>query len=215
MQKLSVMQRIYNNGVIAVIRADSADQAQRITDAALAGGIKTIEITMTVPGAIDIIRSMRTLYDGEVIVGAGTVLDAETARLTILAGAQFVVSPYLNSDLIRMCNRYQIVTMPGAMTIADVIKGMEAGGDFIKIFPGSAFGPGIIKSIKGPLPYAPLLPTGGINPGNVEEWIRAGSAAVGVGGELTAGARSGDYHLITETAQMLIAGVIKARNCQK
>ncbi|MCG0278836.1 MAG: bifunctional 2-keto-4-hydroxyglutarate aldolase/2-keto-3-deoxy-6-phosphogluconate aldolase, partial [Thermanaeromonas sp.] len=201
MQKLKTMQRIIECGIVAVVRAEGPEQALKIAEAIKAGGVEAIEIALTVPGAIDVIRELaRTYRNGEILIGAGTVLDAETARAAILAGAEFLVSPCLNFDMIKMCNRYQKVSMPGAMSIKEVVEVMEAGGDFVKLFPGSAFGPEIVKAIKGPLPYAPLVPTGGVSLENVAEWIKAGCEAVGVGGELTKGAKTGNYELVTETA---------------
>ena len=147
----------------------------------------------------------------ELILGAGTVLDPETARIAILSGATYVVSPSLNPDTVRLCNRYQVPIMPGAMTIREVIEGMEAGADIIKLFPGEAFGPGIIKAIRGPLPQAPLMPTGGVDVGNVGEWIRAGAVAVGAGSSLTGAAKTGDYAAVTRTAREFIDKIQAAR----
>ena len=210
--KLSVLQRITDVGLVAVVRAESADQALRIAEATVAGGCPAIEVTFTVPGAHRVIEALAQRYKpSELILGAGTVLDPETARIAILSGATYVVSPSLNVETVRLCNRYQVPVMPGAMTIHDVIEAMEAGADIIKLFPGEAFGPGMLKSIKGPLPQAPLMPTGGVDAGNVGEWIRAGAVAVGAGSSLTGGAKSGDYESITRTAREFIANIQAAR----
>jgi len=167
---------------------------------------------MTVPGAIDVIKRLTETYNNnEILIGAGSVLDAETARCCILAGAEYIVGPALNEEVIRLCNRYQKVVMPGAMSVTEVIKAMEAGADVVKVFPATLFGPRIIKAIKGPLPQAPLLPTGGINVDNVAEWIKAGSFAVGVGGALTTGAKRGDYEEVTKTAKEFIKRIKAAR----
>lgn len=212
MEKLKVMQRIINCGIVAVVRADSPEQALKIADAVKAGGVEAIEITMTVPGAIDVIKELKKAYPGgEILIGAGTVLDPETARAAMLAGAEFFVSPYFNPDMVKLCNRYQKVTMPGAMSIKEVIEVMESGADFVKFFPGSAFGPSIIKAIKGPLPYAPIIPTGGVSLENVGEWIKAGCVAVGVGGELTKGAKKGNYDEVRETARKFVEAIKAAR----
>ncbi|SMB93497.1 2-keto-3-deoxy-phosphogluconate aldolase [Thermanaeromonas toyohensis ToBE] len=212
MQKLKTMQRIIDCGIVAVVRAEGPEQALKIAEAIKAGGVEAIEIALTVPGAIDVIRELARAYrNGEILIGAGTVLDAETARAAILAGAEFLVSPCLNLDMIKMCNRYQKVSMPGAMSIKEVVEVMEAGGDFVKLFPGSAFGPEMVKAIKGPLPYAPLVPTGGVSLENVAEWIKAGCEAVGVGGELTKGAKTGNYELVTETAKKFVEAIRAAR----
>ncbi|MDK2878242.1 MAG: 2-dehydro-3-deoxyphosphogluconate aldolase / (4S)-4-hydroxy-2-oxoglutarate aldolase [Thermoanaerobacteraceae bacterium] len=213
MDKLKVMQRIMDCGIVAVVRADSPDQALKIADAVKAGGVEAIEITMTVPGAIDVIRELKKAYPkGEILIGAGTVLDPETARAAMLAGAEFFVSPYFNPEMVKLCNRYQKVTMPGAMSIKEVVEVMESGADFVKLFPGSAFGPSMVKAIMGPLPYAPIIPTGGVSLENVGEWIKAGCVAVGVGGELTKGAKKGNYEEVQETARKFVEAIKAARN---
>jgi 2-dehydro-3-deoxyphosphogluconate aldolase/(4S)-4-hydroxy-2-oxoglutarate aldolase len=211
--KECVIAKIKEIGLVAVVRAESADQAVRITEACIKGGVAAIEITFTVPGAAEVIKELSGRYaaSGEIIIGAGTVMDPETARTAILAGAQYVVSPYLNVEMVRLCNRYQIACMPGAMTIKEVVECMEAGADIVKIFPGELFGPAIIKAIKSPIPYAPLMPTGGVSLENVAEWIKAGAEAVGVGGNLTAGAKKGDYDSITAIAIQYIEKIKAAR----
>jgi 2-dehydro-3-deoxyphosphogluconate aldolase/(4S)-4-hydroxy-2-oxoglutarate aldolase len=210
--KLEILKRITDAGLVAVVRAESADQALRIADAALAGGCPAIEVTFTVPGAHRVIEALADRYrPSELILGAGTVLDPETARIAILSGATYVVSPSLNVETVRLCNRYQVPVMPGAMTIREVIDAMEAGADILKLFPGEAFGPGIIKAIRGPLPQAPLMPTGGVDVGNVGEWIKAGAVAVGAGSSLIGGAKTGDYAAITKTACAFIEKIQAAR----
>ena len=211
--KLDTLTRLTDAGLVAVVRAESADQALRIADALLAGGCPGIEVTFTVPGAHRVIEALAARYKpSELILGAGTVLDPETARIALLSGATYVVSPSLNPETVRLCNRYQIPVMPGAMTIRDVIEAMEAGADIIKLFPGEAFGPGIIKAIKGPLPHAPLMPTGGVDVHNVGEWIKAGAVAVGAGSSLIGGAKTGDYAAITRTAREFIEKIQAARH---
>ncbi|MGI5859632.1 MAG: bifunctional 2-keto-4-hydroxyglutarate aldolase/2-keto-3-deoxy-6-phosphogluconate aldolase [Tepidanaerobacteraceae bacterium] len=212
MKKLNVIKRIIDCGIVAVVRAESADQALKIAEAVKAGGVEAIEITMTVPGAIDAIKELAEVYSkGEILIGAGTVMDPETARAAMLAGAEFIVSPYFNPDVVKLCNRYQKVCMPGAMSIREVVEVMESGADFVKFFPGSAFGPSMIKAILGPLPYAPIVPTGGVSLENVGEWIKAGCQAVGVGGQLTKGAKKGDYAEVEETAKKFVKAVKVAR----
>lgn len=210
--KLAILQKIMESGLVAVVRADNSEKAFKIADACIAGGVAAIEITFTVPGAVDVIKDLCNRYNsGEIIIGAGTVLDPETARAAILAGAQYVVSPSLNVETVRLCNRYQIPVMPGAMTIKEVVEAMEAGADIVKVFPGEIFGPKFIKAVKGPVPQAPLMPTGGVSLDNVEEWIKAGCVAVGAGSSLTAGAKTGDYQLITDVARQFIAKIRQAR----
>jgi 2-dehydro-3-deoxyphosphogluconate aldolase/(4S)-4-hydroxy-2-oxoglutarate aldolase len=200
------------SGVVAVVRADDSEQAIKITEACRKGGISAIEITFTIPEAASVIKDLCNVYTPEeMIIGAGTVLDPETARIAILAGAQYIVSPSLNIETVKLCNRYQIPIMAGAMTIAEVIAAMEVGADIIKIFPGDAFGPSFIKAIKGPLPQASLMPTGGVDLDNVEAWIKAGCVAVGVGGNLTGGAKTGDFKSIEDNAKHFIAKVRSAR----
>ncbi len=210
--KLNILQRLTSTGLVAVVRAENAEQAIRISEATLAGGCPAIEVTFTVPGAHKVIEALAERYKpSELILGAGTVLDPETARIAILSGATYVVSPSLNLETVRLCNRYQVPIMPGAMTIRDVIEAMEVGADIIKLFPGEAFGPSFIKSIKGPLPQAPLMPTGGVDVSNVGEWIEAGAVAVGAGSSLIGGAKSGDYDKITRTAREFIEKIAEAR----
>ena len=211
--KETIISRIRDCGIVAVVRAESSDQARRISDDCLEGGVAAVEITFTVPGAHKVIEQLAATYSsGEMILGAGTVMDPETARIAILSGAQYVVSPYLNIDTVKLCNRYRIPVMPGAMTIKEVVEGMEAGADIIKIFPGELFGPRIIKAIKGPLPQAQLMPTGGVDLDNVQEWIKAGAAAVGAGSSLTSGAKTGDYASITRKAKEFVAKIKETRN---
>jgi 2-dehydro-3-deoxyphosphogluconate aldolase / (4S)-4-hydroxy-2-oxoglutarate aldolase len=147
----------------------------------------------------------------QILIGAGTVLDPETARAAILAGAQFAVSPGLNPETARLCNRYQIPYMPGASTVKEVIEGMECGADIVKVFPGETLGPAFVKAVRGPLPQASLMPTGGVSLENVGEWIRAGCVAVGVGGTLTAGATTGDFQSIAQMSRQFITSIRQAR----
>jgi len=187
MRKYEVLQRIEKVGVVAVVRAKNSEEAKKIALACMAGGIDSIEITFTVPGAQKVIESLTEEFGDELLVGAGTVLDSETARIAILAGAKYIVSPSFDLETAKLCNRYQIPYMPGCMTIKEIITAMEAGADVIKVIPGSVFGPDFIKAIKGPLPQAVLMPTGGVSLENVDKWIKNGCIAVGVGGNLTKG----------------------------
>ena len=210
--KMETLKKMMDVGVVAVVRAESADQAIKIAEACKEGGIPAIEITFTVPYADEVIRELAKAYqDGSMIIGAGTVLDAATARIAILAGAQYVVSPCLDEETIKLCNRYQIPVMPGCVTIKEMVTAMELGADIIKVFPGELVGPGYIKAVKGPLPQAPMMPTGGVSLDNVGEWIKNGCVAVGVGGSLTAGAKTGDYAAITAAAKQFVAKVKEAR----
>ena len=208
--KERVLSRIQESGLVAVVRADSVEQAEKIAEALVAGGVIAIEVTFTVPGAAKAIQALTEKYPS-VLIGAGTVLDSETARVALLAGAQYIVSPYLNREMVKLCNRYRVACMPGAMTIKETVEAMEAGADIVKIFPGELFGPAIIKAIKGPLPHSLLMPTGGVSLENVADWFKAGSVAVGVGGTLTAGAKKGDYASITQVAKQFTEKIKEAR----
>lgn len=213
MEKLRILEKIVENGVVAVIRAESKEKAEALIEAVKNGGIKLIEITMTVPGAVDMINSLSEKYkDEDLIIGAGTVLDPETARACILAGAKYIVSPNVNADTIKLCNRYAVPVMPGIMTVKEAVEALELGVDILKVFPGSAFGPSIIKAFKGPLPQANFMPTGGVSVDNTIDWIKAGAVAVGIGGELTKGAEQGNYDVVTENSRKFVEKVKQARS---
>ena len=212
MKRIETIKKIAECGVVAVIRAESKEEGMKIVEAVKNGGIKALEITMTVPGAVDIIKELSQTYkDEDVIIGAGTVLDPETARACILAGAEYIVSPSLNPETVKLCNRYRVPVMPGIMTVKEAVEALELGAEILKVFPGSAFGPSIISAFKGPLPQGNFMPTGGVNLDNVKDWIKAGAVAVGTGGDLTKGAKTGNYELVTETAAKFVEEVKKAR----
>lgn len=214
--KIKTLSSIAEVGIVAVVRAENSEIAEKIAKACIEGGIPAIEVTFTVPGADKVITDLKEKFNkDQLIVGAGTVLDSETARIAILAGAEYIVSPAFDLETAKLCNRYQIPYMPGCMTITEIIQAMEAGADVIKVFPGSVYGPSVIKAIKGPIPQAVLMPTGGVSLENVEEWIKNGCIAVGVGGELTGGAKTGDYKKITETAKEFVAKIKEAREKQE
>lgn len=215
MKRIQTIQKIIEGGVVAVIRAESKEQGVKIVNAVKEGGIKTLEVTMTVPGAVDIIKELSNAYKGEdVTIGAGTVLDPETARICILAGAKYIVSPILNIETIKLCNRYRVPVMPGVMTLTEALQAMEYGAEVLKVFPGSTFGPSIISAYKGPIPHGNFMPTGGANLENIKDWIKAGAVAVGTGSDLTKGAKTGDYALVTETARKFVEEVRKARTVE-
>ena len=212
MLKLKVLGKVIESGLVAIVRTNSSDQAARIAEACARGGAAAIEITFTVPGATAVIEALAKQYaSGEILIGAGTVLDPETARIAILAGAQYIVSPSVSPETARLCNRYQIPYMPGASTMREIVDALEYGADIVKLFPGETLGPAFVKAVKGPLPQASLMPTGGVAVDNVAEWIKAGAVAVGVGGSLTAGARSGNFQQITDTAKQFIERIQQAR----
>jgi 2-dehydro-3-deoxyphosphogluconate aldolase/(4S)-4-hydroxy-2-oxoglutarate aldolase len=213
MDKELVLSKIRECGLVAVVRAETPEQALRVADACIKGGVAGIELTYTVQGVTEIISNLAQEYKGseDFIIGAGTVMDSQTARIAILAGAQYVVSPYLDPDTVSLCNRYRVPVMPGAMTIKEIVEAMKCGADIVKVFPGELFGPKIIKAVLGPLPHARLMPTGGVSVENVGEWIKAGAVAVGAGSALTGGAKTGDYSSITSMAKKFIENIRAAR----
>lgn len=210
--KIEILGKIVASGLVCVIRAANPDQAARMAEACAVGGVAAIEVTYTVPGASGIIELLAKKFSGQIVVGAGTVLDSETARIAILAGAQFIVSPSLNPETARLCNRYQVAYMPGVGTVRDVVEAMECGAEIIKVFPAEILGPAFVKAVKAPLPQAQLMPTGGVSIDNVVDWIRAGSVAVAVGGNLTVGAKTGDYKSITHLARQFVEKIKEARS---
>ncbi len=213
MDKEQILTKIQDCGIVAVVRAETTDEAQRIAEACLEGGVSAIELTFTVPHADKVIEFLANKYSPEeMILGAGTVMDSQTARMAMLCGAQYIVSPYFDIETVKLCNRYRMAVMPGVMSVREAVMAMEAGADILKIFPADLFGPKIIKDIKGPLPYAKMMPTGGVTADNAGEWIKAGAVALGAGGSLTAGAKTGDYALITEIAKRFVKNIKAARS---
>lgn len=184
MTKTEKLDLIRQTGVIAIMRAQGSDQLIAAADAIQAGGVRAIEVTMNTPGALRVIEEASKRYGEEVLFGAGTVLDAETARAAILAGADFVVSPSLNLDMLAMCNRYSIPLTPGCYTPTEMLKAWEAGADMVKLFPASVGGPSLIKAILAPLPQLEIVPVGGVNLDTAADFIRNGAAALGVGSDL-------------------------------
>ncbi len=214
MTKAEVKARIEEIGIVPVVRAASAEQAMRAADAVCRGGIPIVEVTMTVPGAVDVIASLSKTIGSEVLVGAGTVLDAEAAQRCLDAGAQFLVSPGFDLDTVKLAIRSGTLMMAGALTPTEIITAWKAGSDFVKIFPcGTVGGAKYIKALKGPFPNVPMIPTGGVSPETAAEFIRAGAAALGVGGELVsvAALESGDTSKIVETARKLVTIVAETR----
>lgn len=210
--KIETLNKIQQVGIVAVVRAESVEQAERITDACIEGGVAAIELTFTVPRADKLIEAMSAKYNsGEIIIGAGTVMDAATARIAILCGAEYVVSPYFDPETVRCCNRYGIPSMPGIYTPTEAVQAMECGADVLKVFPGDLAGPRFIKDIHGPIPHAVMMPSGGVDIDNVKDWIKAGAIAVGAGSSLTAGAKTGDYAKITETGKIFVERIKEAR----
>jgi 2-dehydro-3-deoxyphosphogluconate aldolase/(4S)-4-hydroxy-2-oxoglutarate aldolase len=214
MNKQKVRDRILEIGIVPVVRASSAREAQMAADAVCAGGIPIVEITMTVPGAVDVIRELSKSAGSNVLIGAGTVLSAEAARRCLDAGAQFLVSPGLNLKTVEFAGREDKLIMAGALTPTEVITAWEAGADFVKVFPcGQVGGAKYIKALKGPFPEVPLVPTGGVNLTTAAEFIEAGAAALGIGGELVQAdaLRSNKPEIIVENARKFLAIVKQTR----
>lgn len=211
MKKMKILQKITDIPLVAVVRADSPEKAIRISEACLEGGIRNIEITFTTPKAEEAITLLIQKHP-DIVVGAGTVLDPITARIAIMAGAQFIVSPSCNEDIMKLCHLYQIPYMPGCETITEMISAMSLGADVIKLFPGSAFGPDYVKAIKGPLPDINLMPTGGVDITNVDQWLNNGCVAVGIGGNLIAPAKDDNYSEITKLAKEYIEKIKPVTN---
>ncbi len=210
----SIIRRLMDVGLIPVVRAGSAEEAISIVEAIKAGGVSVIEITMTVPGAIKVIERVSERYCKEVLVGAGTVLDPETARAVILSGAEFVVTPSLKLSTIEVCKRYSKLVIPGALTPTEVLTAWEAGADFVKIFPcDNVGGPKYVKALKGPFPQIELIPTGGVNLNTAGDFIAAGSAALAVGSELVdkKAVAAREFSVITENARKFLEIVKGAR----
>lgn len=213
MDKREMMELIQKTGVIAIMRAKSSDQLLAAADAIKAGGVQAIEVTMTTPGALDVVRQATERYGSDVLFGAGSVLDPESARAAILAGAQFVVCPTLNLKTIEICHRYAIPVVPGAYTPTEILTAWEAGADMVKVFPASVGGPDYIKALKGPLPQIKLVPVGGVELDNTAAFIRAGAEAVGVGSALVSQKLldTGDFAALTERARRFCQEVAKGR----
>lgn len=214
MNKQQIVQHIEELGLVPVVRASSADEAMQAIDAIKAGGVNVLEITMTVPGAVRVIEKVADKYGSDVLVGAGTVLDPETARACLLAGAQFIVSPALNLDTIALCHRYSAPICPGVLTPTEVITAWSAGVDFVKVFPcGSVGGASYVKNLKGPFPQVKIIPTGGVSLKTAQDFIKAGASALGVGTDLVdvKAIREGNPQLVTDRAKQFIELVSQAR----
>lgn len=212
MTKQEVLDRILSTGVVAVIRMKDTQRLKKVIEAIRLGGVKSIEITMTVPGAVQIIADLVKTVPEDVLVGAGTVTDVETANKVIDAGAKFVVGPILNVDIIKLCNQRGVVIMPGCYTPTEIFTAWKAGADIIKVFPATSLGPKYFKDIRGPFPDLRLLPTGGVSVDNVGEWIAAGAVAVGIGSDLLDKKAIDEerYEVLTERAKRMVENFVKA-----
>ena len=207
MNREQTVTAIQDLGAVAVIRAESEEKAFSLMEQCAEGGLSNIELTFTVPFAHRVIEHAAMRYGKEILLGAGSVLDSETARIALLSGAEFIVSPHFDGQLVWLCNRYRKPSVCGIMTVTEAVSAMEAGCDMLKLFPSEVLGPSFLKALRGPLPFAKLMPTGGVNAHNAGEWIKAGAAAVGAGGSLLQGN-------VSRNAQELLAAVRRAREEQ-
>ncbi|BBA50671.1 ketohydroxyglutarate aldolase [Fusobacterium varium] len=209
LKKSKILKKITDIGIVAVVRSETIEEGIRISKACVEGGIPAIEVTYTVPGATEVIKALKEQFTSEeLVIGAGTVLDAATARIAILAGSEFIVSPAFDEETAKLCNLYQVPYMPGCMTITEITKAMQYGADIVKLFPGSAFGPSFVKAVKAPLPQANIMPTGGVSLENIDEWFKNGVVAVGAGGKLA----SGSSEDIIATAKAFVEKIKEIRN---
>lgn len=213
MIKMNTLKALSECGVVAVVRGNTKEVGVNTAKACVEGDVKGLEVTFTNKYAADIIKELVSIYEGreDVVIGAGTVLDAETARIAILAGARYIVSPSFSKETAILCNRYKVPYIPGVMTINEIVSAHEVGVDVVKIFPGSVYGPGYIKAIKGPLPYANMMITGGVNINNINEWFKAGVDLVGIGGELNTLGEEGKFEEITSICKQYIEKLTEVR----
>ena len=204
MQRAELLNKVIQSGVVSVVRAESGEKALKIVEAVISGGITSIELTYSVPRANEVISDLVAKY-------LGTDLDPTSARLAIVAGAQFIVSPSFNKEVAKICNLYQIPYVPGILTPLEAQKALEYGSELIKLFPGDITGPKMIKDLKGPFPYINILPSGGVNVDNVAEWFAVGAVAVSAGGGVTAPAANNNYSGVTENAKKFMAAFKAAK----
>lgn len=211
---MSDLQRVLDGGIVAIIRATSGEQLVNVARALYEGGIEVIEVTFTVPNVLDILAAVRKDLGKKILLGAGTVLDPETCRAALLAGAEFIVSPSLNLDVIRLCKRYGKMVMPGAFTPTEIVTAWEAGADIVKLFPADCVGPNYLKALRGPLPQVRILPTGGVDLKTLPDFFKAGACAVGLGSQLVekAAVESGNMTRIRELAEQYVALVKQTRS---
>lgn len=206
MMKLTALDRVLSSGLVAIIRSDRSDLLVDVAEALLAGGVEVMEVTFTVPQAVKVLEQVADRLGDRIVLGAGTVLDPETARIAILAGAQFIVSPSTDLRVIELCRRYDKAVMPGALTPTEVVAAWQAGADVVKIFPSDTFGPKYLKALKAPLPQVRMMPTGGVTLDTAADFLKAGAAALGVGGSLveSKAVETGDLKRIETLAKKFV-----------
>jgi 2-dehydro-3-deoxyphosphogluconate aldolase/(4S)-4-hydroxy-2-oxoglutarate aldolase len=208
-----IVHRLLNPGIVAVIRADSSEQLLHVAEALKNGGLPAMEVTMTTPNAIEVIREVTEKFGDEILMGVGTILDTETCRAALLAGAEFVVTPIFRAEIIQLCKRYGKPIVCGAYTPTEMLNAWDAGADFIKVFPADGLGPNYIKAVKAPLPQLEIIPTGGVDVNTAGDFIKAGCAAVAAGSSLVSKKilQSQNWSELTATAKKFVEAVAKAR----
>lgn len=204
MKKYKILNQLHEHYLVAVVRGSNEDETKKIIDEIIRGGFKNIEITFTVPNAESVIERVNKEYGSDIVLGTGTVLDATTARIAISKGAQYIVSPHLDTEISKVCNIYSIPYLPGCSSASEIIEALRYGSDLVKLFPGGHLGASFIKDIKGPIPNVELMPSGGVNLENISEWIEKGSFAVGIGSDLTKGFNGNNYEVISEKAKAYV-----------
>ena len=216
MSKENDLRRVLDCGIVAVVRSPDSQQLVEVARALADGGVSVVEITMSVPDALDVLRQVRRALGDRLLLGAGTILDSETARAALLAGAEYLVAPTLNLDVIRMCQRYDKLVMPGAFTPTEILTAWEAGADIVKVFPADVVGPAFFKALRGPLPPIRLMPTGGVDLTTAPDFLRAGACCLGVGGQLVdpKAVAAGDFDRIRDLARRYAAVVSDFRRLQ-
>jgi 2-dehydro-3-deoxyphosphogluconate aldolase/(4S)-4-hydroxy-2-oxoglutarate aldolase len=213
MSKETQLKQVLDCGIVAVVRSQDSQQLVEVVRALADGGVTVAEITMTVPGALDVLRQVRGALGERVLLGAGTILDTETARAALLAGAEYIVAPTVNLDVIRLCQRYNKLVMPGAFTPTEILAAWEAGADIVKVFPADVVGPAFFKALRGPLPQIRLMPTGGVDLTTAAAFLKAGACCLGIGGQLVepAAIAAGNFDRLRDLARQYVAIVQKAR----
>ncbi len=217
MSKESQLRQVLECGIVAVVRSPDSQQLVEVTRALADGGVTVVEITMTVPNALEVVRQVRQALGERVLLGAGTILDPETARAALLAGAEYLVAPTVNLDVIRLCQRYDKLVMPGAFTPTEILSAWEAGADVVKVFPADVVGPAFFKALRGPLPQVRLMPTGGVDLSTAADFLRAGACCLGVGGQLVEprAVAEGNFDRIRDLARQYVAIVKEVRSSSR
>jgi 2-dehydro-3-deoxyphosphogluconate aldolase/(4S)-4-hydroxy-2-oxoglutarate aldolase len=214
LQKYEVLNEMHKGYLVAVIRGKNKEDAVEISKQVFKGGIRSLEVTFSTPGAEDAIAELSRLGEPQMIVGAGTVLDEETARIAIMKGARYIVSPHFDGAIATMCNRYAIPYLPGCGSVTEIMQALTFGVDVCKLFPGSLLGPSFIKDVKGPIPHVQLMPSGGVSLDNIDKWVNNGAFAVGIGSALTKGVTEGDYSSVQKVASQFMDKLASIKSVQ-